>query len=274
MNKIVRVKNANYTTISNAFLRDSNISLKAKGLLAIIMSLPDDWDFSIGGIVTLLPEGKTAIYSAINELKSSGYCSMTSTRDERGRVLGNDYTFYEEPYSDKQNLGIPYQDYPHPENLNMDNQPQLNIDIIDDVCIDIDKDKQKKENPSLSISYAAIKDMWNSKCSMLTTVTTITSKRQDKIRARFKEFSTVGEPMEVFSTLLDKISKSKWMTEDSRENWRKGLFDWLFTNSENWVKVWEGKYDSQESLTLFEQSYQEQYEYDQYGNKIKKQIWQ
>ena len=269
MNKIVRVKNANYTTISNAFLRDSHISLKAKGLLAIIMSLPDDWDFSIGGIVTLLPEGKTAIYSAINELKEFGYCTMEPVRDEKGRVQGNDYSFFEEPYSGEQD-----EDYPHTENLNMDNQTQLNIDIIDDICIDKDKDKQKKENPSLSISYSAIKDMWNSKCSMLTTVTTITSKRQDKIRARFKEFSTVGEPMEVLSTLLDKISKSKWMTEDSRESWRKSAFDWLFINSENWVKVLEGKYDSQESLTLFEQSYQEQYEYDQYGNKIKKQIWQ
>ena len=64
------------------------------------------------------------------------------------------------------------------------------------------------------------------------------------------------------------------MTEDSRENWRKGLFDWLFTNSENWVKVWEGKYDAQETPTLFEQLHQEQYDYDQYGNKIKKQNWQ
>lgn len=246
MNKITRHKNENYSIISNIFLRDTNISLKAKGLLAIIMSLPEDWDFSISGISTLLPEGKTSIYSAINELKKFGYCTMESVRDDKGRVQGNDYSFFEEPHSGEQN-----EDYPHTEKLNTDNQTQLNIDIIDDEYID--KNKQNKENSSLSIPYDEIKDMWNRKCSMLTTVTTITSKRHEKIRARFKEFSTVGEPIDILSTLLDKISKSKWMTEESRENWRKGLFDWLFANSENWVKVWEGKYDSTSQQSMFEE---------------------
>ena len=119
---------------------------------------------------------------------------------------------------------------------------------------DNNTNNNKKENiSSLSIPYDEIKDMWNRKCSMLTTVTTITSKRKEKIRARFKEFSFVGEPIDIFSTLLDKTSKSKWMTEESRENWRKGLFDWLFANSENWVKVWEGKYDSTSQQSLFEE---------------------
>lgn len=269
MNKITRHKNENYSIISNAFLRDTNISLKAKGLLAIIMSLPEDWDFSISGISTLLPEGKTAIYSAINELKEFGYCTMESVRDEKGRVQGNDYSFFEEPYSGEQN-----KDYPHPENLNMDNQPQLNIDIIDDEYSDKDKDKQNKENSSLSISYDLIKTMWNRTCSSLTTVTTITSKRQDKIRARFKEFEMVGEPIDVFDVLTKKIAKSKWMTEESRENWRKGLFDWLFANSGNWVKVWEGKYDSPEQPSLFGPNYNNQPEYDQHGNKTNKQVWE
>lgn len=113
MNKVKRIKSKEYTTISNMFLRDENLSLKAKGFLAMVMALPDGWDFSINGIVTIVKEGKTAIYSAIKELKDNGYCKVETIRDEKGKVLGNDYSFYENP---------------NMENLNVDNQPQQSID--------------------------------------------------------------------------------------------------------------------------------------------------
>lgn len=113
MNKVKRIKNKEYTTISNVFLRDTNLSLKAKGFLAMVMALPNDWDFSISGIVGIVKEGKTAIYSTIKELKDNKYCVVETIRDEKGKVVGNDYTFYENP-----NL----------ENLNVDNQPQQSKD--------------------------------------------------------------------------------------------------------------------------------------------------
>ena len=97
MNKVSRVKNANYTTISNVFLRDKNLSLKSKGLLATILSLPETWDFSIKGICSVVKEGTTAVYSAIDELKENGYCKVSVNRNEKGMILGNDYTFYENP---------------------------------------------------------------------------------------------------------------------------------------------------------------------------------
>lgn len=116
MNKVSRVKNDNFTVISNVFLKDKNLSLKAKGFLSVIMGLPPDWEFSISGICAIIKEGKTAVYSVINELKDANYCTMTVCRDEKGQIAGNDYTFYEEPHAD----------CPHTENPNMDNQPQLN----------------------------------------------------------------------------------------------------------------------------------------------------
>lgn len=133
MNRITRVKSKDYTTISNLFMRDKNISLKAKGLLATILSLPEDWDFSISGICAIVKEGKTAVYSAIDELKEYKYCTVEVSRDENGRITGNDYTFIENPYA---------------ENLNMDNQPQLNKDLtnsIPNTDITIDKEINKKE---------------------------------------------------------------------------------------------------------------------------------
>ena len=132
MNKVSRVKNANYTTISNVFLRDKNLSLKSKGLLATILSLPETWDFSIKGICSVVKEGTTAVYSAIDELKENGYCKVSVNRNEKGMILGNDYTFYENP---------------NMENLNVDNQSQINTNnnIIRNTKNIFDKEIKKEE---------------------------------------------------------------------------------------------------------------------------------
>ena len=120
MNIVKREKSKNYTTISNVFLRDKNLSIKAKGLLAVVMSLPEDWDFTINGICSVLKEGKTAIYSAIQELKDCGYCNVDICRNEKGIITGNDYTFREFP-----NEGNPYSEEPHSDFRHTENQTQI-----------------------------------------------------------------------------------------------------------------------------------------------------
>lgn len=151
MNKITRTKNEDFTVISNVFLRDKNLSIKAKGFLAVIMGLPSNWDFTVNGVCAILKEGKTAIYNVIEELKEHGYCSIATIRDDKGRIMGNDYTFYEEPYIEK----------PHTENLNMDNQhmgeqPQLNIDCINN----IHKKEKKEINKSIPDKDEAFEQCW------------------------------------------------------------------------------------------------------------------
>ncbi len=79
---------------------------------------------------------------------------------------------------------------------------------------------------------------------MLPSVLIISTARQEKIKVRFKEFSAVGEPMDICRNLMTKMSQSKFITERSNATWRKKAFDWLFENSQNWVKVWEGRYDN------------------------------
>ena len=131
MNKVTRIKNANYTTISNVFLRDKELSLKAKGLLATILSLPENWDFSIKGICATIKEGTTAVYSAIDELKEHGYCKVVTNRNEKGMIVGNDYTFYEDPSV---------------ENLNVGNQTQINTNIsLPNTKDTNNKEKNKEE---------------------------------------------------------------------------------------------------------------------------------
>lgn len=145
MNKVTREKTSKYTTISNGFLRDNNLSLKAKGFLTVIMALPDDWDFSIKGICSVLKEGKTSVYSAVQELKENRYCKTTPSRDEKGLIIGLDYVFYEEPYKEETQ-----RDNPHPENQDMDNMPQLNTK--DDKESNRTKDLYDKEERDKSLS--------------------------------------------------------------------------------------------------------------------------
>lgn len=146
MNKIIRKKNENYTIVSNVCVRDNRLSLKAKGLMSLVMSLPNDWDFSIQGLSSIVKEGKSAIYAAINELKEFGYCNVITSRDDKGKIIGNDYTFFEEPCAD-----IPYTENPYTENQDMDNpnmdnqdlenQPQINKDIKE-IKTEIIKEKE------------------------------------------------------------------------------------------------------------------------------------
>lgn len=133
MNKVTCIKNKNYTTISNVFMRDKNLSLKAKGFLALVMTLPNDWDFTINGIAKIIKEGKSAIYSTIDELKEQGYCNVVIVRNDKGVILGNNYSFFEEPHKDE----------PYLENPNMDNQTQINKEVKE-VCNKQNKDKEKE----------------------------------------------------------------------------------------------------------------------------------
>lgn len=144
MNIVKREKSKNYTTISNVFLRDKNLSIKAKGFLAVIMSLPEDWEFTINGICSVLKEGRTAIYSAIQELKDCGYCNVDICRNEKGLITGNDYTFRESPKLEEQ-----YNEKPHTENLNADNETQINKEETKNR---IDEIKKEKEEIDKSIS--------------------------------------------------------------------------------------------------------------------------
>lgn len=107
-------KTKNYTVMSNTHLRDKKLSLKAKGLLSVMLSLPDTWDYSIAGLVAISKENETAVKSALNELKDNNYVVVTKenpTKSNGGRIKYT-YEVYEEPYKqgiEKQgteNLGV------------------------------------------------------------------------------------------------------------------------------------------------------------------------
>lgn len=130
------IKNKNYTTMSNVHLRDKNLSLKAKGLLSIVLTLPDDWGYSVNGLVSLCKENTTAVNSAIKELKDTGYLVVDrlNSNESGTKKFKYIYTFFENP-KDSEGLkkaieerkkgkpdgGNPYTENPYIENLCMGN---------------------------------------------------------------------------------------------------------------------------------------------------------
>ena len=95
-------KNRNYTVISNVHLRDKRISLKAKGLLTLMLSLPDDWDYSVDGLTTICKENRTAIQSALKELETCRYLKRTKERNHKGQFECI-YEIFEVPQEDADN---------------------------------------------------------------------------------------------------------------------------------------------------------------------------
>ena len=90
-------KNNGYTIMSNHHLRNKELSLKAKGLLSQMLSLPDDWDYTLKGLAFINKEQIDAIREAVKELETAGYIVRSRERDEKGRLRGADYVIYETP---------------------------------------------------------------------------------------------------------------------------------------------------------------------------------
>ena len=126
-------RNTGYTVMSNHHLRNKELSLKAKGLLSQMLSLPENWDFTLAGLSYINREKIDAIREAIRELERAGYIVRSRERDEKGRLRGADYVIYEQPQqptSDLPTLENPTLDNPTLEKPTLENPTQINKDIL------------------------------------------------------------------------------------------------------------------------------------------------
>ena len=121
-------RNAGYTVMSNHHLRNKDLTLKAKGLLSQMLSLPEDWDFTLAGLSYINREKIDAIREAIRELEKAGYIVRSRERDEKGRLRGADYVIYEQPQQPRSDL--PTLENPTLDNPTLENPTQINKDIL------------------------------------------------------------------------------------------------------------------------------------------------
>ena len=109
-------KTKDYTVISNYHLRDKNLSLKAKGLLSLMLTLPDDWDFNVRGLATLTAESKDTVNRICQELVEHGYIVRTQVADSTGKFQKTVYDVYEKPRLENQDTENPVLEKPRLDN--------------------------------------------------------------------------------------------------------------------------------------------------------------
>ena len=153
-------KNHGYTVMSNHHLRNKELSLKAKGLLSQMLSLPDDWDYTLAGLSHINKESIDAIRTAIWELERAGYIIRQQGRDAKGKMTAIEYTIFEKPQLPQPMLdcpmlenptpGKPILENPIPDNPTSENPTQLNKDISSNYQQNTDLSNTDKLNPILS----------------------------------------------------------------------------------------------------------------------------
>ncbi len=131
-------RNRGYTVMSNHHLRNKDLTLKAKGLLSQMLSLPEDWDYTLAGLSRINREKIDAIREAVRELEKAGYIVRSRERDERGRLRGAEYVIFEQPQTQ------PALDLP-----TLENPMQLNKDISR-----TDLSKKEKSNTDISNTHS------------------------------------------------------------------------------------------------------------------------
>ena len=133
-------KTKDFTVMSNYHLRDKNLSLKAKGLLSQMLSLPEEWDYTLSGLACINKESKDAIRSAVNELEQAGYITRRQTTTESGRFGCNEYLIRERPV-------LPS---PLPENPTTDSTPTAMPMSENPTQLNINSSKTEKEKTEAS----------------------------------------------------------------------------------------------------------------------------
>ena len=158
---IVRVhKTGNFTVMSNYHFKEKKMSLKAKGLLSLMLSLPDDWNYSIAGLVTLSKDGKDSVMAALGELEKFGYLSRERLTNSKGQFAGVEYNIFEQPQMEKPVAEKPKEDKENAEKPNAENRQQLNTNSINHLINELYNVFKTKDDDLLKLykEYILVRD--------------------------------------------------------------------------------------------------------------------
>jgi hypothetical protein len=231
-------KNSNYTVMSNTHLRELEMSLKAKGLLSMMLSLPEDWDYSVDGLCAICKENQSSIKSTLDELKAFGYLVVikrmpNETKSGRFEYVYNIYETPQKQPHEKQwveKQGIENQPL---EFQPIENQPQLNIYIPNTKELNTDDKRERDNEPPPRIDQVVA--LYNTTCHSLSPVEFMTDKREQAIEDILKVCST-----DRIKKCFEMAESSSFLKGQNERGWR-ATFDWL-CNPSNMAKVLEGNF--------------------------------
>lgn len=152
-------KNENYTVLSNYHFKEKEMSLKAKGLLSLMLSLPETWDYSAAGLVTLSKDGKDSVNAALKELEKFGYLKRTQAFNDNGTFSGYDYEIFEKPNPDAvTKTKKPSTEKPFTENPSTGNPQQLNTNESNTKKLNTKVKEEERKTEQARPTYDAIID--------------------------------------------------------------------------------------------------------------------
>lgn len=257
-------KTSDYTVISNYHLREKGMSLKAKGLLTLMLSLPENWDYSISGLASICAENETAIKTGLNELKKFGYLRISKIFPNKKR--GNKkieyiYEIFEKPLdkrqkeqtTEEQTLESQVVENQGVENLPLESQAVENQGQLNTKELNTNKLNTKEVSTK---EYIHVKNEFSQSCDKIKNnwikiaheyklsgkQLKITDNRKRAINNLLKEYS----PEEVLQA-MEKVHTSSFLQGNNKTGWQIS-FDW-FTNKSNFLKVLEGNYDDKENIS-------------------------
>lgn len=249
-------KTSGYTVISNYHLKEKRMSLKSKGLLTLMLSLPNDWDFSLKGLVALCCESERAIKTSMQELKEFGYLKIDKIPPKKGsNKFEYTYNIYERPLEKSKRQKINKNTDEKVHYVKVQNEPVQNVlvqnstDILntkelntkDDVInnnITITQKETTKEIEQQHQVFAlnlAKKEM-SKLCNNQFAVETALMAYRNKIQSLYK---FLGK--EKFLETFEKIHESSYLKEQSKNTGQ--FFNWLFSSKkENFLNVFNDAY--------------------------------
>lgn len=195
---VIRVqKNKNYSVISNHHLRNKNLSLKAKGLLSVMLSLPDDWNYTIGGLVAISKENETTIKTTLNELKQNGYLTVTKLNPNQSKTGRFEYIYdvFENPNQKQEGKkqGL--------ESLRVES---IDVDTLSVENLDLYKDTNIPSTKGLSTNKSSTKEKKETYVSILNDYT-----QNEELKESLQSFIEMRKKIKGFTINAFKLNLKK-----------------------------------------------------------------
>lgn len=231
-------KTRDYVVMSNRHFREKNMSLKAKGLLSEMLSLPDDWDYSIAGLAAINKESITSIKTALAELQKFGYLKIEKIYPDKSSSGRIEYVYNVFEFPQNQAVENQHTEKQEVEKQGVENQPLENHSQYN-----IKKQNIKNKNINNKVYNKAdeFKLLFNTICISLPQVKLLTKTREAHIKTLLTTLEKSGLSMIDYLKLVE---KSDFLSGRSGK-WR-ATFDWIIAPS-NAVKIIEGNYSGEEN---------------------------